>query len=97
LNPKREAMNTKRRIVLTLSLTLCVVVVGLGFWLMTEPQQDAGSLEAKQCREYVEELDLLNRYKMFWTFVQRRLAYSNCITRLVGRHNQPKKDHPISN
>jgi hypothetical protein len=84
-------MSTKRKIALILSPTLCIAVVGLGFWLMTEPQQGAGSLEAKQCREYVEELDLLNRYKMFWTFIQRRLAYSNCITRLVERHN------PISN
>jgi len=90
-------MNTKRSIVLIVSLTLCMFVAGLGFWLMTEPQQDEGSSEAKQCREYVEELDMLNRYKLFWSFIQRRLAYSNCITRLDERHNQPKEDHPISN
>jgi hypothetical protein len=25
------------------------------------------------------------------------LAYSNCIERLVERHNQPEQDHPTSN
>jgi len=90
-------MNTKRRIALIVSLPLCLSVVGLGFWLMTEPQQDAGSWEAKQCREYLEQLDLLNRYKLFWTFIQRRVAYSNCIERLVEGRNQPKENHPPSN
>lgn len=90
-------MNTKRRIVLIASLPLCISVLGLGFWLMTEPQHDAGSWEAKQCREYVEQLDMVNRYKLFWTFIQRRVAYSNCITRLVERHNQPEEEHPKSN
>lgn len=90
-------MNTTRRIVLILSLPLCIGVGGIWFWLMTEPQQDAGSSEAKQCREYVEELDMVNRYKLFWSFIQRRLAYSNCIERLVERHNQPEEDHSRSN
>ena len=89
-------MNTKRRIVLIVSLLLCICVVGLGFWFMTEPQQDAGSWEAKQCRKYLEELDRMQKYNLFWTSIQRRLAYSNCIRRLVERHNQPKEDHPIS-
>lgn len=90
-------MNTKQRIVLIVSLPLCLSVIGLGFWLMTEPQRDEGSWEAKQCREYLEQLEMLNRYKLFWSFIQRRLAYSNCIERLVERHNQPEQDHPTSN
>ena len=90
-------MNTKPRIVLIVSLLLCISVVGLSFWLMTEPQQDAGSWQAKQCREYVEQLDILNKYKLFWSFIQRRLAYSNCIERLLERPNQPEGGHPQSN
>ena len=91
-------MNTKRRIVLIVSLLLCICVVGLGFWLMTEPQQDAGSWEEKkQCREYQEQLDKLKKYNLFWTSFQRRWAYSSCIKGLVERHNQPEEDHPISN
>ena len=90
-------MNSKRRIVLIVSLPLCISVVGLGFWLLTEPQQDEGSSEAKQCHEYLEELDKLNKYKLFWSFIQRRVAYSDCMTRKVDRHSQPKGDHPISN
>lgn len=90
-------MNTKQSIVLIVSLTLCIFAAGLGFWLMTEPQQDAGPMEAKACREYVEELDMLNRYKFFWTFIQRRLAYSNCITRQVERRTQPPGTQPLSN
>jgi len=90
-------MNTKRRILLIVSLPLCLSVASLGFWFMTEPQQDVDSSEAKQCREYLEQLEMLNRYKLFWTFVQRRLAYSHCIDRLVERRNQPKEDHPVSN
>jgi hypothetical protein len=89
-------MNTMRRLVLIVSLPLVICVAGLGFWFMTEPQVDAESSEAKQCREYLEQLEMLNRYKLFWTFIQRRLAYSNCIERLGGGRNQPKEDHPIS-
>ena len=90
-------MHTKRSILLIASVTLCICVVGLGFWLMTEPHVDAGSPEAKQCQEYLEQLEMLNRYKLFWTFIQRRLAYSNCIERLGDRRNEPTEDHPTSN
>lgn len=90
-------MNSKRRIVLIVSLSLVICIVGLGFWLMTEPQVGAGSWQAKQCREYLEQLEMLNRYKLFWTFIQRRLAYNNCIERLGEHGNQPKGDHPVSN
>lgn len=90
-------MNSKRRIVLIVSLSVGVSVLGLGFWLMTEPEQDAGSPKAKQCREYVEQLDKLNRYKMFWTFIQRRVAYNKCMTNQGEPDNQPQEDHAISN
>ena len=90
-------MNTKRKFVLIVTLPLCLSVLGLGFWLMTEPQRDAGSQEAKQCREYLEQLELVNRYKLFWTFIQRRMAYSNCITRLVEGQKQPEEEHDKSN
>ena len=90
-------MNSKRSIVLIVSLLLVICVVGLGFWHMTEPRVDAGSPEAEQCREYLEQLEMLNRYKLFWTFIQRRLAYSRCIERLGENHNLSKEDHPTSN
>ena len=90
-------MNAKRIIVLIASLSLCIFAGGLGFWLMTEPQQDEGSPEAKQCREYLDQLEMLNRYKLFWSFIQRRLAYNDCLKRLADRQNQPEVDHPVSN
>ncbi len=90
-------MNSKRRIVLVLSLALCLSAVSLGFWFMTEPQQDADSSEVKQCLEYLEQLEMLNRYKLFWTFIQRRVAYSNCMERLAERRNKPQEDHSSSN
>jgi hypothetical protein len=64
---------------------------------MTEPQRDEASPEAKQCREYLEQLEMVNRYKLFWTFIQRRVAYSNCIARLVEGQNQPEGWHDKSN
>lgn len=89
-------MITKRMIVLIVSLPLCLLLMGVGFWVMTEPQEDPGSAEAKQCREYVEDLDMVNRYKLFWSFVQRRMAYNNCIARIAENRLQPKTDHPQS-
>jgi hypothetical protein len=81
-------MNAKK-IMLIVSLPLCISLMGIGFWIMTEPQQDEGSSEAKQCREYLDQLEMLNRYKLFWTFIQRRLAYNDCLKRLSERHDQP--------
>jgi hypothetical protein len=89
-------MVTKRRVVLIASVPLCMSIVGLGFWLVTEPQQGAGPREAEQCREYLEQLEMLNRYKLFWTFIQRRVAYSNCIERLVERRDHPTEGQPTS-
>jgi hypothetical protein len=85
-------MNIKRIVVPIVSLTLFLIVAGVGVWVMTAPQ-DAGPVEAKKCTEYVEELDMLNRYKFFWTFIQRRLAYNNCL----DRKNQQQSLPPASN
>jgi hypothetical protein len=82
-------MNTTRRIVLIVTLPLLLGGAGVGAWILTEPQHDAGSVEAKACREYVEQLDKLNRYKFFWTFIQRRVAYNSCMERRGDSHNQP--------
>ena len=89
---------SKQKILLIVSLPLCLLVAGLGFWIMTEPQQGAGPAEEQHCREYLDQLELLNRYKLFWTFIQRRLAYSSCITRQIEeRQNQPSENLPPSN
>ena len=90
-------LTTKRKIVLFATFPLLIGLLALLAWLMTEPEHDAGSLGAKECSEYVKELEMLNRYKLFWTFIQRRVAYNDCMERVGQRGNQQKEDRPVTN
>ena len=90
-------MTTKRKIVLIAGFPLVIVLLGLLAWLMTEPEHDAGSLEAKECSEYVKELEMVNKYKLFWSFFQRRVAYNDCMERVGQRHSQQKEERPVTN
>lgn len=55
---------------------------------MTAPLE-AGEVETKRCNEYVKELDMLNKYKWFWTPYHQRMAFNDCLTRKLGDTTQP--------
>jgi len=64
---------------------LVVVLLGgaLGGWMaITAPPDNLEPWKEKQCNEYVSELEMLNRYKIFWSFIQRRVAFNDCLKRI---------------
>jgi len=64
---------------------LVVVLLGgaVGGWMaVTAPPDNLAPWKEKQCNEYVGELEMLNRYKIFWSFIQRRVAFNDCLERV---------------
>lgn len=59
-----------------------------GAWVVTAPPDNIEAWKEKQCNEYVEQLEMLNRYKLFWSFVQRRVAFNDCLKK--ADENSPK-------
>ncbi|MEK9141357.1 MAG: hypothetical protein AAB308_09915, partial [Nitrospirota bacterium] len=69
-------MDVKKGLVLVGSVALAILVLVGGAWVITAPPENVEAWKAKQCNEYVEQLEMLNRYKLFWSFVQRRGAFN---------------------
>jgi len=62
-----------------------VVLLGgaVGGWMAaTAPPDNLEPWKEKQCNEYVSELEMLNRYKIFWSFIQRRVAFNDCLQKI---------------
>ena len=71
-----------------------VVVVLLGgafgvLMISTAPPDDLAPWKEKQCNEFVKELEMLNRYKIFWSFIQRRVAFNDCLERIEQLGGKP--------
>lgn len=81
-------MDTKAIVMFVAGVTFFLFVIGIGAWIMTAPLE-AGEVEAKRCNEYVRELDMLNKYKWFWTPYHQRMAFNDCLTRRLGEQKQP--------
>jgi hypothetical protein len=72
------------------SLVLIVIAGGIGGWMaMTAPPDNLDPWKEKQCNEYVEQLETLNRYKMFWSFIQRRVAFNDCLKKIEEAGSKP--------
>jgi hypothetical protein len=76
-------MNTKGIVMFVAGVTFFLFTIGIGAWIMTAPLE-AGEVEAKRCNEYVRELDMLNKYKWFWTPYHQRMAFNDCLTRKLS-------------
>lgn len=63
-----------------------------GAWIVTAPPDHVESWKEKQCNEYVEQLEMLNRYKLFWSFVQRRVAFNDCLKKADESVHHPSVD-----
>lgn len=81
-------MDTKAIVMFVAGVILFLGVIGIGAWVMTAPLE-AGEVEAKRCNEYVRELEMLNKYKWFWTPYHQRMAFNDCLTRKLGDPKQP--------
>jgi hypothetical protein len=81
-------MDTKAIVMFVAGVTLFLLIIGIGAWIMTAPLE-AGEVEMKRCNEYVYELEMLNKYKWFWTSYHRRMAFNDCLTRNLGDTVQP--------
>jgi hypothetical protein len=75
-------MDVKKGLVLVGSVALAILVLVGGAWVVTAPPENIEAWKATQCNEYVDQLEMLNRYKLFWSFVQRRGAYNDCLKRI---------------
>lgn len=74
-------MISKKGMVIVGSAVLGIVALIGGAWIATAPPDQVEPWKEKQCNEYVEQLEKVNRYKMFWSFVQRRVAFNDCLKR----------------
>lgn len=83
-----EFMNTKAIVMFVAGVTCLLLVIGIGAWVMTAPLE-AGEVETKRCNEYVNELEMLNKYKWFWTPYHRRIGFNDCLRRNLGGTTQP--------
>ncbi len=77
-------MDIKAIVMFVAGVTLFLLVIGIGAWIMTAPLE-AGEVEAKRCNEYVVELDQVKKYNWFWTPYHQRMAFNDCITRKIGQ------------
>jgi hypothetical protein len=82
-------MDVKKGIVLVGSVALAILVLVGGAWVVTAPPENVEAWKAKQCNEYVEQLEMINRYKLFWSFVQRRGAFNDCLKRVEESGQKP--------
>jgi len=87
--PKEGFMIGKKGMVIIASAVLGVTALIGGAWIVTAPPDNVEPWKEKQCKEYVEELDALNRYKMFWSFVQQRLAFNDCLKKADETSQKP--------
>ncbi|MCP9471355.1 MAG: hypothetical protein NNA30_01290 [Nitrospira sp.] len=83
-------MSSTKMIVVIGSLVLVVVGGGLGAWMAsTAPPDNLEPWKEQQCNEYVTQLERVNQYKMFWSFVQRRVAFNDCLSRIEETGGKP--------
>jgi len=82
-------MDVKKGLVLVVSVVLAILVLVGGAWVITAPPENVEAWKAKQCHEYVEQLEMINRYKLFWSFVQRRGAFNDCLKRVEEDGQKP--------
>lgn len=76
-------MNSTKTFVVIGSVILVVLGGGLGAWMVaTAPPANLEAWKEQQCNEYVKQLELVNQYKMFWSFIQRRVAFNDCLSRI---------------
>ncbi|MGQ0557358.1 MAG: hypothetical protein ACT4PN_15605 [Nitrospiraceae bacterium] len=82
-------MDVKKGLVLVGSVVLGILSLVGGAWVITAPPDKIEPSKEKQCNEYVEQLEMLNRYKLFWSFVQRRGAFNDCLKRIEENGQKP--------
>ncbi len=82
-------MDVKKGLVLVGSVALAILVLVGGAWVITAPPGSIEASKEKQCNEYVEQLEMLNRYKLFWSFVQRRVAFNDCLKKVDESSQKP--------
>lgn len=83
-------MSSLKMIVVIGGLVLVVLGGGLGAWMAaTAPPDNLEPWKEQQCNEYVTQLELVNQYKMFWSFVQRRVAFNDCLNKLEETGEKP--------
>jgi hypothetical protein len=87
--PKEGFMNAKKGIMLIGSVALAILFLVGGAWVITAPPENVEAWKEKQCNEYVEQLEMLNRYKLFWSFVQRRVAFNDCLKKVDESGQKP--------
>lgn len=76
-------MSAAKTIGVIVGLFLLMLGGGLGAWMLsTAPPDNVEPWKEQQCNEYVEQLERVNQYKMFWSFIQRRVAFNDCLERI---------------
>ena len=82
-------MISKKGIMFVGGLVVLVLCLIGGAWVVTAPPDNVEPWKEKQCNEYVAQLDMLNRYKLFWSFVQRRVGFNDCLKRVEELGKKP--------
>jgi hypothetical protein len=82
-------MSGAKTIGVIVGLFLIMLGGGLGVWMVsTAPPDNLDPWKEQQCHEYVEQLERVNQYKMFWSFLQRRVAFNDCLERIEDKKPQ---------
>ena len=85
-------MSTKS-MVITICVGLAVFGGAFGAWMAaTAPPDNIEPWKDKQCQEYISQLEMVNKYKMFWSVIQRRVTYNDCLKRIEEAGGKPPAD-----
>ncbi len=84
-------MKSSNSTMIIVGLVVVLLVGGVGGWIaMSAPPANLEPWKEKQCNEYVSELEMLNRYKIFWSFIQRRVAFNDCLEKIEAAGGKPE-------
>jgi len=83
-------MDSTKSMVLIAGVVVVLLGGAVGGWMVaTAPPDNLEPWKEKQCNDYVGELEMLNRYKIFWSFIQRRVAFNACLERIEQAGGKP--------
>ncbi|HBH79394.1 MAG TPA: hypothetical protein DDY39_06165 [Nitrospira sp.] len=85
-------MSVKTGVIVVGSTVLLVSALVGGAWVVTAPPDNVEPWKQKTCDEHVQQLDMLNRYKLFWSFVQRRQGFNDCLKRVEELGMKPPSE-----
>ena len=84
-------MSSTKTMVIIGAVVLIVLGGGFGAWMVsTAPPDNIEPWKEAKCNEYISQLEMVNKYKMFWSSIQRRVAFNDCLKKIEEAGGTPQ-------